>query len=114
MTDNQDIIKLSEDLINGDSEIMKGIASNVKGWAGNWDAVWDNVILRQKIKQESVDYAEKVKMPELLEAEFTVMSNNAFHQISDEVAADVGLPMNDVVFPKWKRWLEKEVKKFNL
>ena len=109
-----DMMKPSEDLINGDSEIMKEIASNVKGWAGDWDAVWDNVVLRQKIKQEVVDFSEKVKMPELLEADFTVKSNNAFHQISDEVTEDIGLPKSDVVFPKWKRWLERESKKLGI
>ena len=110
----EDMMKPTDDLMNGDSEIMKSIASNVKGWAGNWDAVWDNVILRQKIKQETVDFSDRMKMPELLEAEFTVMSNNAFHQISDEVTEDIGLPESEVVFPKWKRWLEKESKKFGL
>lgn len=109
-----DKMKPSEDLMNGDSEIMKDIASNVKGWAGNWDAVWDNVILRQKIKQELVDFSDKVKNPELLEGDFTVKSNNAFHQISDEVSEEIGLPTSDEVFPKWKRWLEKEVKRLNL
>jgi archaeal flagellar protein FlaI len=110
----EDIMKPTDDLMNGDSEIMKDIAANVKGWAGNWDAVWDNVILRQKIKQETVDFSDKVNMPELLEGEFTVKSNNAFHQISDEVTEEVGLPMSDRVFPKWKRWLEKESKRLNL
>jgi len=109
-----DMMKPTDDLINGDSEIMKDIASNVKGWAGDWDAVWDNVVLRQKIKQESVDFAERMKMPELLEGEFTVKSNNAFHQISDEVTAEIGLPTSDRVFPKWKRWLEKESKRLAL
>ncbi|MFH0808428.1 MAG: type II/IV secretion system ATPase subunit [archaeon] len=109
-----DKMKPTDDLINGDSEIMKDIASNVKGWAGNWDAVWDNVVLRQKIKQESVDFAERMKMPELLEGEFTVKSNNAFHQISNEVVKDIGLPTSDMVFPKWKRWLEREAKKLDL
>ena len=101
----------SDDLMNGDSDIMKDIAANVKGWAGNWDAVWDNVLLRAKIKQETVDFAERMKIPEILEGEFTVRSNNAFHQISDEVAEDVGLPVGNIVFDKWKRWLEKESKK---
>ncbi len=110
----EDKILPTDDLINGDSEIMKDIASNVKGWAGDWDAVWDNVTLRAKIKQESVDFAEKVGNPDLLEGDFTVMSNNAFHQISDEVTRDVGIPKGDQVFPKWKRWLERESKKFNL
>jgi hypothetical protein len=97
--------------MNGDSEIMKSIAANVKGWAGDWDAVWDNVMLRAKIKQETVDCAERVELPEILEGEFTVNSNNAFHRISAEVVRDVGVPKSDLVFPKWKRWLEREVEK---
>jgi len=109
-----DMMKPTDDLINGDSEIMKGIAANVKGWAGDWDAVWDNVVLRQKIKQEVVDYSDKIGKPELLEGEFTVKSNNAFHQISDEVASEVGLPVSDRVFPEWKKWLEKESKRLGV
>ena len=104
----KDILEPTPELMNGDSEIMKGIAANVRGWAGDWDAVWDNVVLRQKIKQEIVDFSEKVNMPEILEAEFTVKSNNAFHQISSEVTKDIGLPKSEIVFPKWKRWLEAE------
>ena len=110
----EDKIKPSDDLINGDSEIMKDIASNVRGWAGNWDAVWDNVVLRQKIKEESVSFAEKMNRPELLEAEFTVKSNNAFHQISSEVNEEIGLPTSERVFPEWKKWLEKEAKRLDL
>ncbi len=109
-----DMLKPSEDLINGDSEILKSIAANVKGWAGNWDAVWDNILLRAKIKQEIVDFSDKMNQPELLEAEFTVKSNNAFHQISDEVTEEIGLPTGEVVFPKWQRWLEKEAKRVGL
>jgi hypothetical protein len=107
----EDKIVPTDDLINGDSEIMKDIASNVKGWVGDWDAVWDNVMLRAKIKQETVDFSERMGLPDILEGEFTVKSNNAFHQISDEVTVDIGLPVGDVVFPKWKRWLEEEGKK---
>jgi archaeal flagellar protein FlaI len=106
----EDMLKPTDDLINGDSEIIKAIASNVKGWAGDWDAVWDNILLRQKIKEETVAYSDKVGKPEILEAEFTVMSNNAFHQISDEVTQEVGIPKSELVFPKWKQWLEKEGK----
>lgn len=107
----EDKMKPSDDLINGDSEIIKDIASNVKGWAGNWDAVWDNILLRQRIKEEVVSFADKTENPELLEAEFTVRSNNAFHQISEKVMAEVGLPIADRVFPEWRKWLEKESKK---
>ena len=109
-----DELKPTDDLMNGDSDIMKSIASNVKGWAGNWDAVWDNVLLRQQIKEETVKFSDRIKNTDILEAEFTVKSNNAFHQISNEATEEVGLPTSEVVFPRWNRWLEKEVKKLNL
>jgi type IV secretory pathway ATPase VirB11/archaellum biosynthesis ATPase len=100
----------SDDLINGDSEILKEIASNVKGWAGNWDALWDNILLRAKIKEEIVNVAEKTKLPELLESDFNVLSNNAFHRISDEVRQEVGLPVSERVFPEWQKWLNEKIK----
>jgi len=31
-------------------------------------------------------------------------------EVSDEVTEDIGLPKSEVVFSKWKRWLEKESK----
>ncbi len=107
----KDELEPTEDLINGDSEIVKDIAGNVKGWAGNWDAVYDNIILRGKIKQEIVDIARKLKMPELLEAKFNSLSNDAFHKISDEVTNEIGLPSSERVFPQWKKWLNEKVKK---
>jgi hypothetical protein len=108
---NKDMLEASDELINGDSEIIKDIASNVKGWAGNWDAVWDNIVLRKKIKEEIVSLSQKTENNELLEADFTVKSNNAFHQISEKISEEIGLPDSDRVFPKWKTWLETESKR---
>ncbi|MCD4699142.1 MAG: hypothetical protein K8R91_01025 [Phycisphaerae bacterium] len=106
----KDVLEPTEDLINGDSEIIKGIAANVKGWAGNWDAVWDNIQLRAKIKKEIVDVSEKEKLPEILEADFNVLSNNAFHEISDRVTREVGLPVGEKVFEEWRAWLGEKVR----
>ena len=96
---------------NGDSEIIKDIAANVKGWAGNWDAVYDNILLRAKIKKELVEVAEKTKDPDILEAKFNALSNHMFHKISDEVRQEVGLPLSEKVFPIWQKWLNDEVRK---
>jgi hypothetical protein len=108
-----DELKPTDDLMNGDSEIMKEIASNVKGWAGNWDAVWDNVVLRQKIMETLVKTSERMKNSEILEADFCVKSNSAFHKFSDEVSKEHGVPKSDEVFSLWERWLEEEVKKLH-
>ncbi len=106
-----DELEPTEDLINGDSEVIKEIASTVKGWAGNWDAVWDNILLRAKIKEELVKTAERLKNNRILEADFSTSSNHAFHRISDEVREEVGLPVSERVFPEWQKWLNQEIKK---
>lgn len=107
----KDELEPTEDLINGESEILKNIASNVKGWAGNWDAIYDNIILRGKIKQEIVNLARKINRPEMMEGSFNSLSNSVFHRISDLVTQEVGLPVSDRVFSEWQSWLIKESKK---
>jgi flagellar protein FlaI len=106
----KDQLEASDDLVNGDSEIIKSVASNVKGWAGNWDAVYDNILLRAKIKKEVVDVADKIGNLRLLEAEFNMLSNDAFHKISDSVRQEVGLPLSEKVFPAWQKWLNEQIK----
>ncbi len=107
----KDELEPSDDLINGESEVIKSIASNVKGWAGNWDAVYDNILLRAKIKEEIVNVAKKTKNEKILEAEFNTFSNHMFHKISDEIREEIGLPLSDRVFPEWQKWLNQEIKK---
>ncbi|MCH7682036.1 type II/IV secretion system ATPase subunit [candidate division KSB1 bacterium] len=107
----KDELEPTDDLINGDSEIIKSVAGNVKGWAGNWDAVYDNITLRGRVKQELVDIAKKLKMPELMEGEFNSLSNDAFHRISDSITREIGLPVSERVFPEWKKWVMDNVKK---
>jgi hypothetical protein len=105
-----DELEPTEDLINGDSEVIKEIAANVKGWAGNWDAVYDNILLRAKIKKEITEIAEKTKNDEILEAPFNTLSNHAFHDISNKVSQEVGLPLSERVFPEWQKWLNNKIK----
>jgi hypothetical protein len=111
---NNDKLEATDDLINGDSEMIKDIAANVKGWAGNWDAAWDNILLRKKIKEEIVEYATKSNNQEILEAEFNVLSNNAFHKISEKIQEEVGLPLAERVFPEWKKWLEDNANRLRI
>ena len=107
---DKDILEPTEELINGDSEIIKDIASSVKGWAGNWDAVNDNIDLRGKIKQEIVDISNKLNRQDILEAEFNSLSNNMFHQFSKEIQEEIGLSEGERVFSLWQKWLMNEIK----
>ncbi len=101
----------TDDLLHGDSDVIKSIASNVKEWAGNWEAVWDNIQLRAKIKETICDYAKKLKDDSILEADFVVLSNDEFHKISEDVKEEVGEIDNKMIFDKWESWLKKTLKK---
>jgi len=102
----------TDELINGDSEIIKNIAGNVKGWAGNWDAVYDNIILRGEIKQEIVNASHKLKKPQLMESKFNAISNAAFHRISNEISMQSKEPTSTLVLPLFKEWLYENADDF--
>ncbi len=108
----KDELEASDALINGESDVIKDLASKVKGWAGNWEAVYDNILLRAKIKNELVKASESSGKKEILEAKFNVLANHHFHKISDEVIEEIGLPLEKNVFPRWKKWLNEELRKY--
>jgi len=106
-----DKLEPTDELINGDSEVLKKIASNVKEFVGDWDAIWENIQLRSKMKETLVDYANKSLLYDLLEAKFVINSNDMFHRISDEIKEEVGALDNKRIFFEWDEWVKREIKK---
>ena len=109
-----DQLEPTDSLINGESEILKNIAGNVKEWAGSWDAVWDNILLRTKIKETLIEAAKKANMLDLLEADFVVLANDEFHKISDKIMEEVGSLDSKRIFFDWNEWLKTTIKKMNM
>jgi type IV secretory pathway ATPase VirB11/archaellum biosynthesis ATPase len=108
----KDTLEISDDLKNQDSDIIKAIAENVKEWSGNWDAVWDNIMLRAKNYQTLVDTAARANNPDLLEARFVVEANDHFHKISDKVKDEVGSLDSERIFFEWNEWLKRAARDF--
>jgi archaeal flagellar protein FlaI len=104
-----DELEPTDNLLNGDSEIIKQIAGNVKEWAGNWDAIWENIMLRKTIKEELLIAYNKTKRSSILEAPFVIASNDIFHKISDDILTRYGELNNKRILFRWREWLEKEV-----
>jgi type IV secretory pathway ATPase VirB11/archaellum biosynthesis ATPase len=105
-----DELEPTDALINGDSEILKAIASNVKEWAGSWDAIWDNIMLRSKIKETLLKESEENDDPDMLEADFVILCNDQFHKISERVKDSKGVLDSKRIFFEWNDWLKKKVK----
>ena len=110
MHPKKDTLEPTDELITGDSEILKAIAGNVRDWAGNWDAVWENIQLRAKVKEMLVKVAEEMKRPDVIEAPFVIRSNDAFHRISEKIKAKSGKIDNKQIFFDWNEGLQRSLR----
>ncbi|MBI2133691.1 type II/IV secretion system ATPase subunit [Candidatus Woesearchaeota archaeon] len=109
-----DSLEPTVDLLNGESDVLKAIAGNVKEWSGSWDAVWDNILLRAKLKEALIGYSESGGMPELLEAPFVIQSNDQFHRVCDSIKDEIGSLDSRRIFFEWNEWMKRAVKKTTL
>lgn len=106
-----DELKITDALINGDSDILKTIAGNIKEFSGSWDAIWENIVLRSKIKGKIVEVSDEINDPDLLEAPFVIKSNDSFHNISANVKDSKGRLDSDKIYDQWEDWLKRELRK---
>ncbi len=106
-----DQIEVTNVLQNGDSEVLKAIAGNIKDFAGDWDSVWDNIMLRAKVKETLVIESDKAGRPELLEAAFVIKCNDMFHNVSEKVKQETGTLDSKKIFFEWNEWLKREMRK---
>jgi hypothetical protein len=105
-----DMLKPTDTLLSGESYVINEIAKRVREWHGNWDAVWNNIELRAKIKQAMVDYALKLNRKDILEAEWVSASNEMFHIISDQVQRELGQLDSKEIFKRWDDWFKNSLR----
>ena len=106
-----DQLEVTDDLRNGNSDILKRMAGRIKEFAGDWDAVWNNIQLRADAKQAIVELFTEMNDPALLEAEFVVKANDMFHLIAEKVKDKHGKLDSARILFEYKEWLRKEGKK---
>ncbi len=99
------------DLLSGESEILKAIAGMIKDYAGDWDAVWDNIKLRSQTKQHLVDVSKEFKLNSVLEAPFVIAANDEFHRITEQVKEEMGKIDSARILRQWKEWVKTAIKK---
>lgn len=106
-----DQLEVTDELRNGNSEILKRMAGRVKEFAGDWDAVWNNIQLRSDIRQAIVDISAENNDPDILEAGFVIKANDQFHLLLEKVKEKKGRLDNSQILFEFKEWLRKEAKK---
>ena len=106
-----DQLEVTDELKNGNSDILKRMAGRIKEFAGDWDAVWNNIQLRTDCKQALVDIALQHNDPSLLEANLTIKANDQLLILSEKIKEKNDSTANDRILFEFKEWLKKEVKK---
>lgn len=108
----EDRLKPERALIEGDSEVIKSIAGNVREWAGKWDLVWEEIVRRGKIYEKIVKAAEENDKMELLESDFIVLANDSYHKIFEKLKEEQGYPETKDLLFLFDEWLKRELKKY--
>jgi len=103
-----DTLEPTKELIEGETEVIKSIAGNVREWAGNWDRVWENILLRSKVKNMLLEYGEK--SPYILESDFVADSNDQFHRIFDKLKEETGYPETKDVLYEFEKWMKFRIR----
>jgi type IV secretory pathway ATPase VirB11/archaellum biosynthesis ATPase len=99
----QDELVPTQELINGDSDILKIIAGNIKELASNWDAVLENITMRGKVKQYMVNKSLELDDPSLLEADFVILGNDLMHNSISEISEQYGGLDYEKIFEVWQK-----------
>lgn len=106
----EDKLKPTDTLVDGESMVLNDIARRVREWHGDWDAVWENIMLRAKIKETMANYAKQLNRADILEADWSCDSNEIFHLISDSVKNEVGALDTKMIYDKWLDWFKNRLK----
>ncbi|MEM3830187.1 MAG: hypothetical protein QXP36_13380, partial [Conexivisphaerales archaeon] len=94
-------------LLEGDSEVVKDIAVNVKDWAGNWDRIIENIEARGEILGKIVEYSDKIRNKDMLEAAFVSKAVDRYYEIVKELNDMKGYANKEDVVSEFEAWLEK-------
>lgn len=106
----EDKLKPTSVLLDGESEVLSSIATRVRDWHGRWDDVWENILLRSKIKETILDYSKSLGRDDILEAVWTAECNDMFHIISDVVKQEVGGLDSELIYNRWENWFKDRLK----
>ena len=105
---HKDRLDPSNDLLEGNSYVVKEIASRVEEWAGKWDAVLDNINARGEVLGLISDYSNKTNNPALLEAEFTSSAIDQYYEIISRLREEYGTAERKNIVNMFELWLKSK------
>ena len=106
----KDELVATQEFLHGDIDVLKSLASRIKVFAGDWDKLFNHILLRAKVKELLVKYSEILGKNYILEAPFVIKANEVFYWIMDKVNEELGYPDEKEVYARFEQWLRETIK----
>ncbi len=101
----------TDDLINGESDVLKTIAGKISDYSGSWDAVWQDILLRAQYRETLTNKAIELKDNDMLEAPFVILCNDMFHIFYEKVKKKTGKLDHKRIYMEWENWFLQEIRR---
>jgi hypothetical protein len=105
----KDNLEPTLELINGDSDILKAVASRVKYLSKSWERVWNMIETIGLSKKLLVDIAREKGRKDILEAEFVSPYNEVFYQFIDKSIKEYGEIEKEYILDNLKKWVYQKL-----
>ncbi len=105
---NTDKLELFKEKIKKDSEWLTRV-QRTRGLS--YDDVWAEIKARAETKQYFVDLKNEKKMPEILEAEYTIRAHSKYLLLSEKQRELFGKVKHEELLKEWKQWVSDNLVK---
>jgi hypothetical protein len=105
---NKDELELFKDAIKKDSEWIKRV-QRTRGLS--YEDIWEEIKARAETKQYFVDIKNEKKMPEILEAEYTIRAHSKYLLLSEKQRELFGKVKHEELLKEWKQWVNDNLVK---
>jgi len=105
----KDNLEPTLELINGDSDILKAVASRIKYLSKSWERVWNMIETIGLSKKLLVDIAREKNRKDILEADFVSAYNEVFYQYVDKSIKEYNEIVKDYILDNMKKWIYQKL-----
>jgi hypothetical protein len=105
----KDNLEPTLELINGDSDILKAVASRIKYLSKSWERIWNMIETIGLSKKLLVDIAREKNRKDILEADFVSAYNEVFYQYVDKSIKEYNEIVKDYILDNMKKWIYQKL-----
>lgn len=106
---DKDELYPTPNLLHGDSDVLKSVASRIKYLSKSWENIWKMIEILAETKKTLVEYSKATGNREILEADFVVLSNEIVYKLIEESIEKYEDLNKEEILEKYKKWLKEKV-----